>query len=414
MGHSRHHALIRSSGAVLSGKLEHEKSAMFSRRTLHESEPNALSLALRARRGSGLPVCDLTQSNPTLTNLPYDRARLLAALADPRGLSYEPTAFGLQSARVALQDLHRQAGFELSLEQLVLTSSTSEAYAFLFKLLCDPGDAVLIPQPSYPLFEHLATLESVSIAPYALAYDGSWHIDFDSLRRALSPRARAIVVVSPNNPTGSFLKKDELARLADLGLPLISDEVFADFALGPDPRRARSVLELADVLVFALGGLSKLAALPQLKLAWLCAAGPRQLLADALARLELIADTFLSPNTPVQCALPEILASRGPVTAALNARIARNFACLSAAFRDSAAHPLFLEGGWYATLRLPALREEGQWALDLLSLDGVLTQPGFFYDFLEGRQLVLSLITEEPVFALGVGRIAERVRATSG
>jgi aspartate/methionine/tyrosine aminotransferase len=387
---------------------------MFSRRTSHESEPNALSLALRARRAAGLSVCDLTQSNPTLTDLPYDGARLLAALGDPRGLVYEPAAFGLGSARDAVLALQREAGFELSREQIVLTSSTSEAYAFLFKLLCDPGDAVLIPQPSYPLFEHLAGLENVSVAPYALAYDGAWHIDFDSVSRALSPRARAIVVVSPNNPTGSFLKKDELARLASFGLPLISDEVFSDYALGPDARRSRSVLETSDVLVFALGGLSKLAALPQLKLAWLCAAGPSGALGDALARLELVADTFLSPNTPVQWALPEILAARGPVTAALNARIERNFARLTAAFDGSPAHPLFLEGGWYATLRLPALREEADWAKSLLEQDGVLTQPGFFYDFLEGHQLVLSLITEESAFALGVARIAERVRVVAG
>lgn len=387
---------------------------MFSRRTSHESEPNALSLALGARRAAGLAVCDLTQSNPTLTGLPYDRARLLAALGDPRGLIYEPAAFGLDSARAAVQGLQREAGFELLREQIVLTSSTSEAYSFLLKLLCDPGDAVLIPQPSYPLFEHLVRLENVSAAPYALAYDGSWHIDFDSLSRALSPRARAIVVVSPNNPTGSFLKKDELARLASFGLPLISDEVFSDFAVRPDARRARSVLETADVMVFALGGLSKLAALPQLKLAWLCAAGPSGQLSEALARLELVADTFLSPNTPVQWALPEVLAARAPVTAALNARIERNFAGLEAAVRGSPAHPLFLEGGWYATLRLPALQGEADWALSLLEQDGVLTQPGFFYDFLEGHQLVLSLITEESTFALGVARIAERVRLVAG
>ena len=387
---------------------------MFSRRTSHESEPNALSLALRARRAAGLAVYDLTQSNPTLTDLPYDGARLLAALGDPRGLVYEPAAFGLDSARAAVQDLQDEAGFALSREQIVLTSSTSEAYAFLFKLLCDPGDAVLIPQPSYPLFEHLAGLENVSAAPYALAYDGAWHIDFDSLSRALTPRARAIVVVSPNNPTGSFLKKDELARLAGFGLPLISDEVFSEFALGPDARRASSVLEIDDLLVFALGGLSKLAALPQLKLAWLCAAGPSRELNEALVRLELIADTFLSPNTPVQWALPEILAARAPVTAALNARILRNFAALAAEFRGSAAHPLFLEGGWYATLRLPVLQGDADWALSLLEQDGVLTQPGFFYDFLEGQQLVLSLITDESAFALGVARIAERVRVVAG
>ena len=387
---------------------------MFSRRTLHESEPNALSLALQARRAAGLAVCDLTQSNPTLTELPYDAERLLGALAQPAVMRYEPAAFGLLSARAAVQELLRASGFEIPTAQIMLTSSTSEAYAFLFKLLCDPGDEVLIPQPSYPLFEHLAALESVSAKPYALAYDGAWHIDFDVLERGLSARTRAIVLVTPNNPTGSFLKKDELARLAGYGLPLISDEVFADFALAPDARRARSVLDTNAVLVFALGGLSKQAALPQFKLAWTAVSGPPALLAQVLSRLELVADTFLSPNTPVQLALPQILAARAPVTAALNARIRSNWTELGSVFAESAAHPLFLEGGWYATLRLPALHTETEWVLTLLEADGVLTQPGFFYDFADGPQLVLSLITEREPFALGVRRIAERVRVVSG
>ena len=383
---------------------------MFSRRTQHESEPNGLTRTLRARRAAGLAVCDLTQSNPTCTGLPYDAPRLLAALSDPRSLSYEPASFGLPSARRAVQDLQRAAGFELPLEQIVLTSSTSEAYAFLFKLLCDPGDEVLIPRPSYPLFEHLAALEHVSAVNYALAYDGAWHIDFDSVARARGPRTRAIVVVNPNNPTGSFLKEDELSRLVNLGLPIISDEVFASFALAPDARRVRSLLQAEEALVFSLGGLSKLAALPQMKLAWLCASGSPEPLSAALSRLELIADTFLSPNTPVQLALPEILATRAPVEQALNARIAHNVATLARLLRDSAASPLFLEGGWYATLRLPALRSEADWVLGLLEQEGVLTQPGWFYDFLDGPLLVLSLITEVDQFALGVSRIAEHVR----
>jgi len=386
---------------------------MFSRRTAHETEPNALSLALAAHRAAGLSVCDLTVSNPTVTGLPYDSARLRSALSDPRCLRYEPMSFGLESARRAVQELQQAAGFELPIERVVLTSSTSEAYAFLFKLLCDGGDEVLIPRPSYPLLEHLAALEHVSVSNYELCYDGAWHIDFDALERALGARTRAIVVVNPNNPTGSFLKKDELARLSSYGLPIISDEVFSGFALASDPRRVQSVLETDQALVFALGGLSKLAALPQMKLAWLCAAGPPALVTPALARLELIADTFLSPNTPVQLALPEILAARGPVEHALKARIESNFAALHSALRGSAATPLFLEGGWYATVRLPAVRSETDWVLTLLEQDGVLAQPGWFYDFCAGAQLVLSLITEEPQFALGVARIAERVRQIS-
>ena len=388
--------------------------AMFSRRTAHDPEPNSLTRALRERRARGLPVCDLTESNPTRTALPYDEARLLRALSDPRGMRYEPHALGLQSARFAVQGLQRELGFEVTLDRILLTSSTSEAYSFLFKLLCDPGDEIAIPRPSYPLFEHLAALENVSTANYALAYDGAWHIDFDSLRRVLRPRTRAIVVVSPNNPTGSFLKRDELAQLTSFGLPIISDEVFAGFGLGADARRARSVLETDEVLVFALGGLSKLAALPQMKLAWSCARGPETELAEAFSRLELVADTFLSPNTPVQLALPEILAARAPVERALNERIRRNFAVLETTLAGGAATPLFLEGGWYATLRLPSVWDESRWLLTLLEQDGVLTQPGWFYDYLDGPVLVLSLITDEREFALGVGRIAERVKLVVG
>ncbi len=312
-----------------------------------------------------------------------------------------------------MQALQREAGFDVPLDQILLTSSTSEAYAFLFKLLCDPGDEILIPRPSYRLFEHLAALEQVSAVNYTLAYDGAWHIDLDSLRRAQSPRTRAVVLVNPNNPTGSFLKRDELAALSSMGLPLISDEVFSSFALGPDARRVSSVLEGRGRLVLRARRLSKQCALPQMKLAWTSVVGPSALLAQALPRLELIADTFLSPNTPVQCALPEILATRAPVQQALRARIAQNLALLARTLRGSAASALFLEGGWYATLRLPALRSEAEWVLGLLEADGVLTQPGWFYDFLDGAHLVLSLITEETTFALGVARIAERVRLVS-
>jgi aspartate/methionine/tyrosine aminotransferase len=387
---------------------------MFSKRTQFDSEPNALTLALSARRAAGLPVVDLTQSNPTRAGLPYDRARIVRALSDVRSLSYEPASFGSASAREAVAALQREAGFEVTPDRILLTSSTSEAYSFLFKLFCDAGDEVLIPRPSYPLFEHLAALEQVAVAHYDLAYDGAWHLDFASIERARSPRTRAIVVVNPNNPTGSFLKKSELERLCALGLPIISDEVFSSFALKRDSERVTSVLEANGALVFALGGLSKLAALPQMKLAWTCAAGPALPLARALSRLELIADTFLSPNTPVQLALPELLACRHDVESALCERIRRNHAALRLALEGSAATPLHLEGGWYAPVRLPALLDDDAWSRLLLEQDGVLTQPGFFYDFTAGAELVLSLISDEETFALGVSRLAERVRSVVG
>jgi alanine-synthesizing transaminase len=298
---------------------------------------------------------------------------------------------------------------------VVLTASTSEAYAFLFKLLCDPGDEVLVPVPSYPLFEHLARLETVRAVPYRIAYDGAWHLDVSSVRSAVGPRTRAISVVTPNNPTGSYVKRDELAALAALGLPIVSDEVFAGYSLDPrpDPTRAASALEAEGALVFALGGLSKLAALPQMKLAWIALGGDAGLVDPALARLEVIADAFLSVGAPVQHALPSLLASRGGVTSAIVARTRENLAFLRGALEGKAVSVLEVEGGWYATLRLPRTQAEEQWALSLLEQDGVYVHPGHFFDFESEAYLVASLLTPGPVFRDGIQRLVARVERDS-
>jgi alanine-synthesizing transaminase len=421
---------------------------MFSLRSAHDARKNALALALERARAEGRPLLDLTVSNPTRAGVPYAQSAILAALADPRSLDYAPEPFGILSARQTVAralgehghpiggragstpalspsaSIGGRAGSTPALSpsasidpaRVVLTASTSEAYSFLFKLLCDPGDSVLVPAPSYPLFEHLAAFESVRLVPYPLAYDGAWHIDLPAMTRAIEPRTRAILLVSPNNPTGSYVKKDELAALAATDLPLVSDEVFARYALRDDPRRAATALEAAGAapLVFAMGGLSKLAGLPQMKLAWTIVGGrePR-VVADALARLELIADSFLSVSAPVQHALPALLASCHEAESAIRARTRANLARLRArhASAGHAATVLDCEGGWYATIRLPRTKTEEEWALELLDRDGVYVHPGHFFDFAEEAYVVVSLLTPEGDFEEGVKRVLARVDA---
>jgi aspartate/methionine/tyrosine aminotransferase len=387
---------------------------MFSKRSAHDPRPNALTVALSRARQNGGAVLDLTVSNPTAAGIPYASEAIVRAFADARGLAYAPEPFGLLAAREVVAAELRAQGASVGADRIVLTASTSEAYAFLFKLLADPGDSVLVPQPSYPLFEHLATFESVRVVPYPLAYDGEWHVDLPALRAAIDATTRAIVVVSPNNPTGSYLKKDELRAIAATGLPIVSDEVFSRYGFGDDPRRASSVLEAAGEasLVFALGGLSKLAALPQMKLAWTAIAGAdERAVAGALTRLELIADTFLSVGAPVQHALPTLLATGAVARDAIRARTGANLAHLRSVFasRSSAATLLRCEGGWYATLRLPRTESEESWALSLLERDAVYVHPGAFFDFREEAYVIVSLLTPEPVFADGIARILARV-----
>jgi aspartate/methionine/tyrosine aminotransferase len=375
-----------------------------SSRSSFDLAPNRLSLALARARQEERAILDLTESNPTRAGLPYARATILEALSCADALVYEPAPFGLWSAREAVA-----RELEVDPARIVLTASTSEAYGFLFKLLCDPGDEVLVPVPSYPLFEHLARLEAVRAVPYRLAYDGRWHVDVDSLRDAVGPRTRAIITVSPNNPTGSYLKHTELAALASLGLPIVSDEVFASYPLREDPTRATSALEAQGTLVFSLGGLSKLAALPQMKLAWIVVGGDAPDVTDAMARLEVLADAYLSVGTPVQHALPHLLASRGPAEGAIQARTRANLDLLRSRVTGTAGTLLDVEGGWYATLRVPATRSEETWVVELLEEDGVHVHPGHFFDFEREAYLVLSLLTPEAIFAEGVARMVTRL-----
>jgi aspartate/methionine/tyrosine aminotransferase len=317
----------------------------------------------------------------------------------------------MASARAAVSAELARAGFAVPAQQIMLSAGTSEAYGFLFKLLCDAGDSVLVPLPSYPLLDVLAALEGVRLVPYRLAYDGAWHLDRASLAQALAgERARAIVCVQPNNPTSSALARDELDYLASFGLPVISDEVFTEYSL--TGARVPSALELSErTLVFRLAGLSKSLALPQLKLAYSAIAGPPALVAEACARLEHIADAYLSAATPVQLALPGLLA-RGPaLRAEILARLRHNLQTLQRALAGSAASVLACQAGWYAVVRVPELLDDEGWCLQLLREDQLVVQPGYFFDLQPGAYLVLSLIAPEAQFIEGAARLRARVDA---
>jgi hypothetical protein len=392
----------------------HYDVAVFSARTRWDLRPNRLAARLASKRASGARLLDLTESNPTRARIPYPED-LLQVLARPEARFYEPEPFGRRAAREAVAaDLARR-GYPVGAERVLLTASTSEAYAFVFKLLADPGDEVLVPRPGYPLFEFLAGLESVGASSYALAWDGEWHVDMAALRSAVTPRTRAVVVVNPNNPTGAFLKLEERRALeqlcAERSLALVSDEVFADFAFASDPRRAGSVAHDGPALAFALGGLSKSCALPQLKLAWTAVTGPAPLVEEALARLEVIADSYLSVSTPVQVAAPELLARRGELQAPILARARANLAQLRGRLPGSPATLLEPEGGWYAVLRVPATVSEDERVTRLLDERDVLVHPGYFFDFPREAFLVLSLLTPEDVFAEGSARVLAELSA---
>jgi alanine-synthesizing transaminase len=381
---------------------------MFSRRTNWQLAHNEYTQALENLRSTGRELLDLTASNPTDVGLQYESARLLQSLANPRGLEYEPIAKGLLSAREAVVGYYKEKGIDLSPEQLFLTVSTSEAYGYAFRLLCDPGDEVLVPQPSYPLFEFLADLQDVKLVPYELIYDHGWQIDFHSLECAINSRTRAVLVVHPNNPTGSYVRQNEKTLLDRIclkhELAVIADEVFLDYSLGHGSEL--SFAGSRGALTFTLSGLSKISGLPQMKLAWIAVSGAQELAADATARLEVIADTYLSMNAPLQWALPEMLNSRVGIQQQLRERVLTNLSELDAQLRQqSMCHRLQFEGGWYATVRIPVTGSDEELAIELMQRQGVLVQPGHFYDFASDGYLILSLITPKEEFREGVRKL---------
>jgi alanine-synthesizing transaminase len=363
---------------------------MFSKRLAWNTAANPISELLAKKRARGERILDLTESNPTHAGISYPTV----VFDDPQMMSYDPEPFGMARARARVAE-----EYGVAVERVVLTASTSEAYSWLFKLLCDPGDEVLVPRPSYPLFDYLAALEGVVVRPYYLRYHEGWFVDLADIR--VTERTRAIVVVNPNNPTGSYLKPEELEALVRLArehdLAIISDEVFSDYALGS--RGAGGVRSLVDVegaVTFCLNGLSKLIGLPQMKLGWIILndAGSRD-------RLELIADTYLSVGTPVQCGLEKLLAMKSDVQGQILARVRANLAMVPRARQ--------VEGGWYAILQMPRTKSEEQWALGLLEEHNVLVQPGYFYDFESEAFLVVSLLTEPEVFREGLALIGQSV-----
>ncbi len=378
---------------------------MFAKRTNWNMTPNRLSEALAAHRAAGKPLLDLTVSNPTECGFEYDNSAILKALSNAAALSYEPNPRGLESARRAVAGYYAERKEHVSVEDIFLTTSTSEAYSYVFRALCDPGDEVLIPSPSYPLFDFLADIQDVRLVRYPLLYDHGWQIDFHALEQAITPRTRGVIVVHPNNPTGNFVKSGEIAKLNSIcstrEMAIIADEVFLDFPL--DENRPASFAANSGAPTFTLSGLSKISGLPQMKAAWLIASGPQQWKAEALARLEFIADTYLSVNAPVQLAIPKFLELRHNFQEQVMSRVRRNLAELDRQLAaQGATSRVAIEGGWCAVLRVPATRSDEDLALELLTEKGVYVHPGHFYDFPSEGFLVVSLITQGPDFAQGM------------
>lgn len=380
----------------------------FSRRTAWNTEESQLAEAHRLRKQAGLPIADLTASNPTRCGFDYP-AKLLPALGNPAALDYDPQPRGLLAARKAVCGYYASHGVELATGQVVLTTSTSEAYSFLFRLLCDPGCEILVPQPGYPLFDYLAVLDDVRVVGVPLVYDQGWQIDPESFRRAISDKSRAIMLVHPNNPTGHYTKVWEAEELRQIclehDLSLIVDEVFLDFAFGGD---VKSFAEgLAGVPVFVVSGMSKIAGLPQMKAAWIVATGPEK--EAALDRLEVIADTFLSMNAPVQWALPEWLTSATEIQAQIRARVKTNLATLDGQLkRRPEIQRLAADGGWYAVVRIPAIEPDELTVLRLLE-QGVWVQPGYFFGMRESGWLVVSLLAPEAEFTTGAHLLVNEI-----
>ena len=385
----------------------------FSSRLQSDLTPNRLALAVARARADGRPLVDLTESNPTRAGFDYP-SNLLAPLSDPKGLCYAPNPSGLLEARIAVAGDYGRRGLSIDPERIVLTASTSEAYSLLFKVLCNPGDEVLVPRPSYPLFDHLATLDGIVACPYSLEYHGRWSVDFDSVERAWSPRTRAVLVVSPNNPTGSCVRAGELHALAAMcgrrDAALISDEVFADYMWATVPaQECGHVLFERDALSFSLGGLSKTIGLPQVKLGWMAIGGPEDAVRQAHVRLELAADTYLSVSTPVQLSASTLLANGAAIRAQIQARLLKNLDALrERAARTSSCQVLAADGGWSAVVQVPSFQPEEDLVLALVEEDGVLAHPGYFFDFPRESFVIVSLLAQPDRFAEGIDRVFAR------
>jgi hypothetical protein len=385
----------------------------FSERLFWSTPQNAYSLRLAEMRTLGIPLLDLTTANPTETFLDYPHQAIANAFGAIPSFRYEPAALGSTLARETIAAWYAAQEIPAQADRLALTASTSEAYSILFKLLCDPHDEVLVPFPSYPLFEYLARLESVTTRPYPLNYDGGWFIDFTSLQKSLSARTKAIVVVNPNNPTGSFLKIEEVRQLISIAeqhrLAIISDEVFMTYPSAHlQPRQVPTLLGHNEVLSFSLNGLSKAAGMPQMKLGWIAVNGPPPEVTSALAKLDLILDSYLSVGTPIQCALPSLLKIGDSIHRQIESRLHQNRQTL-ASLRGTSVEALASEGGWSVILQLPSVHSEDDWIAKLLADEKIIVQPGYFYDMVKEAFVVVSLISEPASFAEGIERLSRLV-----
>lgn len=386
---------------------------LFSRRTNWPLESNRLTVALECLRNEETPVLDLTESNPTRCGFSYPQEQILKSLTEENNLSYRPTPRGDLKAREAISHYYREKSSIISPERIFLTASTSEAYSYLFRLLANPSDHVLFPHPSYPLFSFLGNLNDVRMETYPLIYEGRWNIDLKNTQHLFCDDTRAFVLVNPNNPTGSFVRRDELQGLNSLcqqhNTALICDEVFADFAFDGN-RGCVSLVDNDQVLTFVLGGVSKTLGLPQMKLSWIVMNGPEDLVKKAGLRLEVIADTYLSVNTPTQNAFPLWLSHRKAIQSRINARIRENYSFLKEQAKESRdCELLAAEGGWYAVLKIPDTYSEEEWALAFLNRDHVFVHPGYFFDFDSEAFIVVSLLAADHVFQDGIKRILEHM-----
>ncbi len=383
---------------------------MFSRRSDWKLTPNRFSRAQQELRAAGREVLDLTISNPTRAELHYDAETILQALVNPKGMDYDPQPKGLRGSREAVAGYYGKQHDRVDPESVLLTTSTSEGYSYVFRLLCNADDEILVPKPSYPLFEFLADLQDVKLVPYPLLYDHGWQIDFPSLYKAANHRTRAVVVVHPNNPTGSFVADQERVALnqfcREYNLALVVDEVFLDYAL--DGASRATFATNRDVLTFTLSGVSKISGLPQMKLAWIVTGGPGEIASAALARLEVIADTYLSMSAPIQLAAPVFLEQRHSIQPLLLDRVLANLSELDSLLaKQKTCRRLDLEGGWYAVLRVPVTRSDEDLAIEILRETSVLVHPGHFYDFSSDGYLIVSLITPPQDFREGIARVLQ-------
>lgn len=383
----------------------------FSSRSDWTLTPNQLTARLTEIEASGAQILDLTESNPTQVGLQYPTDIVLSSLTDPNNLSYHPSPLGQQEARETIAEYYDSKGIYVNSNQILVTSSTSEAYSMIFRLIANPGDHILMPRPSYPLFHFLASLNDIELASYALTYQKYWKIDFEDIRKSYKPkRTKGIVLVNPNNPTGSYIKKDELTKLNQFAegnqLCIISDEVFSDFQWDKKIEGIPSLAGNQKALTFTLSGISKVLALPQMKLSWIVVNGPKGLIKQAFDRLEIISDTYLSANTPVQNALHHWMKLKDKMQKQILKRVSANRTFLS---KHSSFEMLHAEGGWYAVLKLPKNKTEEEWALEFLEKDHVLVHPGYFYDFQSEAYAIVSLLTETAAFEEAITKISKRV-----